>query len=921
MKKVSRLISLLMCAGGILLSLGVARAELINKPHTFAAGNPAKADEVNANFDTVYDQVNKVGAALTVDGANNVGIGIAAPAARLEVVSQPVDFYSPWAGYNLGAIPCEHCVDTCNGDPVSEFTCPDGQGLQCEDLRNSAENGAESRTVQCDKIQPAAGFTGDVNIAGGKLTVDALALPTGAANGSVLTSDGSGNASWQGLPVVPQALVATTVVDNAIITASIAAGSITPDKLADTCVAGEVLVKTATGWVCGTVVTTICGPGDFISCYHSPINTMNVGSCKSGIRPCLESGSGFGTCQGEVLPVTEVCDGVDNDCDGIVDNAPDATAWYPDGDGDGFGDSSVAPTPTCSQPAGMVSNNQDCNDALNSVFHTTGMSQITMLGGVEICGDGVDNDCDGQTDNAGCAAAACNAGEIATNNLCLAQCGYPPEPLCLMQCLDGQVSQPCQSAIVQSGNCLASNACFNGIAVDAQCARTCRPQWEAAFGALPPVCNSGETRPCGSNVGECRQGSESCVGGEWSGVCSGSVAPVAEICGDGLDNDCSGAIDDVRSWYGDSDADGYGDLATEIFTCAQPAGFVDNSNDCDDANASINPGAAEICDGLDNDCDGQIDTSVPGGQVWWADMDGDGFGGSQQSTSGCNQPPPGYTADSSDCYDYDVAVHPGAPEVCNGYDDNCDNQIDETCGPDSDSDGYSDALDCNPYNAMIYPGAVEACGDGIDNDCNGQVDENCTGEQICNDGMDNDGNGLADCADPSCSASCVDSDADGYPDGADCGPFNASIHPGGAEVCGDGVDNNCNGQVDENCIDEQICDDGIDNDGNGLADCADPSCSAFCVDSDGDGYPDAVDCAPTYGSIHPGAPEICSDGIDNNCDGQVDENCGLDSDADGYPDAGDCAPFYAAIHPGAQELCGDGMDNNCDGLVDEGCGQ
>lgn len=757
MRKMGRFIPFVMVGGGIFLSQAVAGADQVNKPHTFSAGTPAQADQVNANFDMVYGQVNRLGAAITVGEENNVGIGIAVPAARLDVVSQPVDYYSPWSGYNPAASPCTHCLDTCNGDVGGEFTCPEGQSMQCEDVRNSADNGPEYRLVQCNTIQPAAGFRGDVKITGGKLTAEALALPVGAANGSVLTSDGGGNATWRALPVSPYAEVAATVVENGITSINIAAGAITPEKLANTCAAGEALVKTATGWACGTVVSRLCSNGDFISCYHGSFKTLNVGACKAGIRPCLESGTGFGECAGEVLPAADVCDGIDNDCDGTVDNGPGATGWYQDNDGDGFGNSAGPVQYACTKPAGYVSNNQDCNDTLSSVFHAANMSAITVVGGVEICGDGVDNDCDGQIDNAGCSPAACTAGEIAAHNMCMAQCGDFSNPSCFMACLNGQVSGPCDNAILQAASCLVQNNCFVGPTLDAQCARSCRPQWEAAFGGLPAICTSGETRLCGSNVGECRQGTEACVAGEWSGVCAGGVAPVAEICGDGLDNDCNGGIDDTRDWYADADGDGYGNPAVLTIACAQPAGFVGNPDDCDDANNQVNPGAAEICDGIDNNCDGRVD---------------------------------------------------------------------EGCFLDSDGDGVPDPLDCAPFDPTIYPGAVERCGDGIDNNCNGQIDENCGGplcgdsrcdvangenslncpsdcpaEQICNDGIDNDGNGLTDCADPACSSAgvCADSDGDGYPDAVDCAPFDAAIHPGAIEVCGDGIDNNCDGQVDEGC--------------------------------------------------------------------------------------------------------------------------
>jgi hypothetical protein len=133
----------------------------------------------------------------------------------------------------------------------------------------------------------------------------------------------------------------------------------------------------------------------------------------------------------------------------------------------------------------------------------------------------------------------------------------------------------------------------------------------------------------------------------------------------------------------------------------------------------LHPGTPEICDGKDNNCDGQVDEGF--------DTDGDG-----------------YTICEGDCNDNDPGIYPGAPEVCDGKDNNCNGQIDEgvklTFYRDTDRDGYGDPvittlaclqpagyisnnLDCNDANATIYPGAPELC-DGLDNNCNGQIDEN-----------------------------------------------------------------------------------------------------------------------------------------------------------------------------------------------------
>lgn len=138
--------------------------------------------------------------------------------------------------------------------------------------------------------------------------------------------------------------------------------------------------------------------------------------------------------------------------------------------------------------------------------------------------------------------------------------------------------------------------------------------------------------------------------------------------------------------------------------------------DCDDHNALVYPGAPEICDGLDNNCD----KIVPANE---SDQDGDGF-------LACEE-----------CNDGNASVYPGAEEICNGLDDNCDQVLLEGETEDADGDGYLACADCNDNNAAINPGAEEVC-DGIDNNCDDQLlageteDKDCDGLLACAD--DND---------------------------------------------------------------------------------------------------------------------------------------------------------------------------------------
>ena len=157
---------------------------------------------------------------------------------------------------------------------------------------------------------------------------------------------------------------------------------------------------------------------------------------------------------------------------------------------------------------------------------------------------------------------------------------------------------------------------------------------------------------------------------------------VSELC-DGLDNDCNGMIDDglaLNTYFLDSDNDGYGDLAVFVDTCllVPPAGFVWNDMDCDDNNNMVNPGVVEICDEVDNECNGMVDDGLPL-FTYYADDDGDGFGNDLMPLDACNLvPPEGFVDNNLDCDDTNEDINPDAIEVNgDGEDNNCDGYIDD----------------------------------------------------------------------------------------------------------------------------------------------------------------------------------------------------------------------------------------------------
>ncbi len=173
-----------------------------------------------------------------------------------------------------------------------------------------------------------------------------------------------------------------------------------------------------------------------------------------------------------------------------------------------------------------------------------------------------------------------------------------------------------------------------------------------------------------------------------------------------------------QDWYIDEDGDGYGADSAAVRTCEAPPGHAAAQRDCDDGDPSIHPCADEICDGLDQDCDGLLDELFPT-ESWYPDRDGDGYGGSDGEIQACF-PPAGHIAEGGDCDDGDPEAHPGADETWyDGVDADCDGASDY----DADGDGYDSqdhgGGDCDDTNPGIHPGATETC-NGRDDDCDGE---------------------------------------------------------------------------------------------------------------------------------------------------------------------------------------------------------
>ncbi len=354
-----------------------------------------------------------------------------------------------------------------------------------------------------------------------------------------------------------------------------------------------------------------------------------------------------------------------------------------------------------------------------------------------------------------------------------------------------------------------------------------------------------------------------------------------------IDDDCDGQIDedspDAWVWYPDEDVDGYGDAANPVTACLGPDGSVPIGGDCDDSSRFINPGAAETCDGLDQDCDGQIDDDAIDASPWYPDLDGDTFGDEAGLTLAC-EAPADHIAEGGDCDDLNPEAYPGAPETCDELDQDCDGEIDEdsidaeTFYADADADAYGDpdgalracalpagavtnALDCDDADPDRSPVDLERC-DGEDDDCDGDIDEEAIDASTWYTDGDRDGYGDPDAAILACGLP-----AGATADGTDCDDAAAAAYPGGTEVCDD-LDNDCDGDVDE-------------------ADAADALTWHLDADLDGYGVPGAsltaceaptgyarldTDCDDSQPGVNPGAPEVCDNDQDDNCEG-TDDGC------------------------------------------------
>ena len=671
----------------------------------------------------------------------------------------------------------------------------------------------------------------------------------------------------------------------------------------------------------------------------------------------------------------EVCDAdaVDEDCDGLSDDADDSvdestqTLWFVDGDKDSFGDAADVGVLACQDLSDednwYSTNNADCDDEISEINPDA----------QEVCDeDRTDEDCDGladdddpdtedatkslfyadvDQDNYGDSADAgslfCGSPSTSTdwftdNNLDCDDSRGDISPNADEICDTFNIDEDCDGIVDDEDDSVLESSKITFYVDDDRDSYGDENDSGVRFCDNPTTGSqwySADNTDCNDDASDVNPGEDE--------VCD--ALDVDEDC-DGDSNDDDSSVVGRLTYYIDGDGDLYGDdsdAGTEF--CDPPSNYTLDNSDCDDSEFDVNPAATEVCDSddVDEDCNGvadDLDSAVSGQTTFYLDNDLDNYGDEDDAGEDSCDAPAGRVADNTDCDDAVGGINPGATEVCDSrnVDEDCDGDADDddasvegttTYYADTDMDMYGDEndggteycdppsntsidnTDCDDSQFGVNPGATEITGDGSD--------QNCDGGEICYLDADDDGyRPDATSTVASADADCTDAtEALATEPTTDCNDGDGAIRPGVAEVAGDSVDQNCDGL--ELCFTDAD-DDGFRPDATSTTNSSDTD----CLDRYEATSRDATnDCNDTDPSVYPGATETIADGIDQDCDGG--ETCYVDADNDGYrPDATstvasadeDCRDPGEALGTEPERDCNDGdfdinpgRDEICDG--------